>query len=51
MLKSEGTYGSLTRVVTSRVLIRHYEYVSNASTDLNAPNGVYKMKDSVSGVV
>jgi hypothetical protein len=49
-LKSEGTYGSPSRVVTLQMSSERYEYVVNAITDLNALNGVLQTNDSVSGV-
>ena len=49
-LKSEGTYGSQTKVVTLLMSLELSTSVLDAITDLNAPNGVLQMNDSVSGV-
>ena len=51
VLKSEENSGSPTRVVTLQVSVKHYEYVINVSTGLNALNGVSIKKNTVSGVV
>ena len=49
-LKSEGTYGSQTKVVTLRMSLELSTSAVNAITDLNAPNGVLQMNASASGV-
>ena len=41
MLKSGEISGFPIKVEMSQVLVKHYEYVINVSTDLNAPNGVF----------
>jgi hypothetical protein len=51
VLKSEGTSGFQTRVVIQEVRLSQCEYVTNVSIDLNAPNGAYITKRTVSGVV
>jgi hypothetical protein len=51
VLKSEETSGFPTRVAIQEVHLSHYEFVTNVSTELNAPNGVYITKRKVSGVV
>lgn len=51
MLKSGEISGFPIKVEMSQVLVKHYEYVINVSTDLNAPNGAYITKRKVSGVV
>ena len=51
MLKSEETSGFQIKMAIQEVHLLHYEYAINVSTDLNAPNGAYITKGTVSGVV
>ena len=50
MHKSMEIYGSPTKVATVQVSIEQSVFVTNVSTNLNALNGVFRMKDSESGV-
>ena len=50
MLKSTQNSGSPTREAIVEVTQSQSEYVVNAFTNLNALNGVYITKDTVSGV-
>ena len=49
VLKSGETSGSQSRVVTLQVYTQRYEYVTNVSIELNAPNGALTTNDTVSG--
>lgn len=49
VLKSEETLGSPKQVVTIKVSTLQYRYVTNVSTDLNAPNGVFITNVTESG--
>ncbi len=48
--KSMETFGSQNKVVVVETLLSQRRYVTNVSTDLNAPNGVFITNDTVSGV-
>jgi hypothetical protein len=48
--KSVGNYGSLNRVEIKLIVSEQRISVVNATIDLNAPNGVFKKNDTVSGV-
>jgi len=48
--KSVGNCGSLNRVEIKLILCEQKTFVVNATIDLNAPNGVFKKNDTVSGV-
>lgn len=50
VLKSTQNSGSPTKGAIVEVTQSQSEYVVNAFTNLNALNGVYIMKDTVSGV-
>lgn len=48
--KLMGTSGSPIKVVITEVSVSQRRFVSNAPIDLNALNGVFRMKDTASGV-
>ena len=50
MQKSVGNCGSPNRVEIKLIVSEQRTFVVNATIDLNAPNGVFKKNDTVSGV-